>query len=107
MTSGNNTIAAINPASNSQVGSNQFGINLRANSLPAVGNDPEGTGTGTPQAGYSAPNQYKFQNGDNIASSPIPSDYNRLTVSYLVNVGSSQPPGVYATTVTYLGVADF
>lgn len=107
MTSGNNTITAINPASNSQVGSNQFGLNLRANALPAVGQEPSGVGSGTPQAGYDTPNIFKFQNGDMIATSTLPTDYNRLTASYLVNVSPAQPVGYYSTTVTYLGVADF
>jgi hypothetical protein len=107
MTSGNNIIPAINPAGGSQRGSSQFGFNLRANTSPSVGQNPQGIGTGTPQAGYNAPNVFKFQNGDNIASSNLSTDFSKMTVSYVVNINSGQSPGVYSTTITYLGVANF
>jgi hypothetical protein len=107
MTSGNNIIPAINPSGTSKVGTSQFGINLKANSVPPVGQDPQGAGTGVPQAGYGSPNNFKFQNGDSIATSSLSSDYNKMTVSYIVNINSSQAPGVYSTTITYLGIADF
>lgn len=107
MTSGNNSIAAINPAGSSQIGNSQFGINLRANSNPPVGQEPSGGGTGTPQAGYDTPNQFKLQSGDMIAASSLPSDYNKLTVSYVVNVSPTQPAGTYSTTLSYLATAQF
>jgi hypothetical protein len=107
MTSGNNIIPAINPAAASQVGTSQFGLNLKANTNPAVGQEPQGAGTAVPQPGYNIPNLFKFQNGDNIAASNLPTDYSKMTVSYVVNVSSGQPFGVYSTTITYLGVAQF
>jgi hypothetical protein len=107
MTSGNNAVSAINPSGVSRPGTSQFGLNLRANTNPAVGADPQGAGTGAPQTDYGTSNLFKYQNGDNIASSSLPTDFSKMTVSYLVNINSAQPPGVYATTVTYLGVADF
>jgi hypothetical protein len=30
-----------------------------------------------------------------------------MTASYIVNINSSQPPGIYATTITYLAVGSF
>jgi hypothetical protein len=107
MTSGNHTIAAINPAGTSKTGVNQFGLNLRANTSPVVGADTQGPGTGTPQADYNTPNIFKFQNGDNIARSPLTTDFNRMTASYVVNISSAQDPGFYATTITYLAVGQF
>lgn len=107
MTSGNNVIAALAPPTPSFPGNNQFGINLRNNSNPNVGSDPFGAGSGTPTAGYNTPNLFKYASGDSIAQSTLPSDYNRMTVSYIVNVDSSQPPGVYASTFTYLAIATF
>jgi hypothetical protein len=107
MTSGNNVIPAINPASNSKIGTSQFGLNLRANTTPALGQDPQGTGTGVPLAGYNTPNSFKFQNGEAIASSSLSTDYSKMTASYIVNINSAQSPGVYSTTITYLGVAQF
>lgn len=107
MTSGNNTIAAAASPVPSFPGTAQFGINLRANVLPPIGQDPVGLGTGIPSPNYNIPNRFIFSDGDNIASSPLNSDYNRMTVSYLVNVPKNQIPGVYTTTITYLAVVQF
>jgi len=107
MTSGNNIIPAMASPESSLVGVSEFGINLRANSNPPVGQDPSGDGTSVPTSDYNSPNLYSFIPGSEIASSPVSSDYNRMTVSYVVNVGNTQPPGVYSTTVTYLVSAQF
>lgn len=107
MTSGNNFIPSLPSATPSSPGTGQFGINLRANLLPPVGNDPVGTGIATPTANYNQPNRFTYNSGDMLAQAPQPSDYNRMTVSYLVNIPSSQAPGVYSTTITYQAVAQF
>jgi len=107
MTSGNNTIQSLDLPTASFPGTPQFGINLRANLIPAVGQDPVGLGTGVPSANYNVPNRFTFVSGDNIASSPLTTNYNRMTVSYLVNVPAGQAPGVYATTVTYIATVQF
>jgi hypothetical protein len=107
MTSGNNIIPAINPAGSSQAGISQFGLNLRANTKPPVGEDPQGAGTGAPIAGYNTSNIFKFQNGENIVSSSSSTDFSKMTVSYVVNINNNQPPGIYSTTVTYLAVGNF
>lgn len=107
MTSGNNSISAINPAASSQVGTSQFGINLRSNTIPVVGQEPQGTGTGTPQSNYDTTNIFKLNSGDTIAASSLPTEFNQMTVSYVVNVAPSQAAGIYTTTMTYLGTAQF
>jgi hypothetical protein len=107
MTSGNNTIPSLSFASASTPGQGQFGMNLRANISPAVGSDPVGTGIATPATNYDQPNKFTFKSGDTLVSSPQPSDYNRMTVSYLANIPSSQQPGVYSTTITYQATAQF
>ena len=107
MTSGNNIIPANNSQQPSLSGVSQFGINLRANSKPPGGNDPVGFGTSFPTINYNSPNMYIFNNGDEIANSTLSTYYNRMTVSYVVNVSASQPPGIYSTTLTYLVVAQF
>lgn len=106
LTSGNNTIAALGGAP-STPGTGQFGINLRANSAPAVGTDPAGPGTASPVANYNTPNSYRFTNGDTLVSSPITSDLKKFTVSYITNVAASQPSGVYNSTFTYICLANF
>jgi|SRR5579862_2876730 len=107
MTSGNNTISALSLPTPSFPGTAQFGINLRANLLPPIGQDPVGLGTAAPTANYNIPNKFMFLSGDSIASSDLTTNYNRMTVSYLVNVPASQPAGVYATTLTYVATVQF
>lgn len=107
MTSGNNTIPSLSAPAASFPGTGQFGINLRANLIPAVGQDPVGVGTGTPTPNYNIPNRFVFNDGDSITSASLPSDYNRMTVSYLVNVPKNQPSGIYATTITYVATVQF
>ena len=107
MTSGINTIPALSTPGPSVPGASQFGINLRANTVPVVGQEPSGPGTTAPTANYNIPNQFVFNNGDIIALSPLSTDFNTLTASYLVNVDPSQPPGVYTATITYVATATF
>ncbi len=107
LTSGNNVIPALNQPTISSPGTGQFGINLRANSSPAVGNDEEGTGTAIAAAGYGQANLFKYHPGDTIISASTSTNYNRFTVSYLVNIPFGQPAGVYTTTLTYLATASF
>ena len=107
MTSGNYQINSLSLPTASFPNNQQFGINLRANLNPAVGSDPVGLGLAAPEPSYNIPNRFAFNNGDIIASAPQPSDYNRLTVSYLVNVPSNQQVGVYSTTITYLIISQF
>lgn len=106
MTSGINTIDPIPAPAASSTGTSQFGINLRANSAPAVGQNPIGAGTATPEPDFDIPNQFTFVNGT-LAASALPTDFNTFTVSYIVNVPAGQPPGIYSTTATYLATAMF
>jgi hypothetical protein len=106
MTSGNNIITSVigQPAN---PGVAEFGINLRKNSKPNVGSEPQGEGTASPSSGYDMPNNYSFVPGSQISNSALPTDYNQMTVSYIVNVPSDQPAGIYSTTLTYLASAQF
>lgn len=106
MTSGNNIINGLVVPQNNQPGTSQFGLNLRANSNPAVGANPTGVGVGVVSANYSIPNQFYFNN-QVIASSTMSTNFNLFTASYLVNVSDSQKPGVYSTTLTYIASAAF
>jgi hypothetical protein len=107
MTSGNNTIPAMAAPTASVPGTSQFGINLRANASPTVGQDPTGVGTSVPNGQYANPNQFAFVSGSQLSASPLPTEYNVFTVSYLVNIASGQAPGVYAMTATYIATAAF
>ncbi|HSX32628.1 MAG TPA: hypothetical protein VLF43_05180 [Candidatus Saccharimonadales bacterium] len=107
MVSGNNAIAAMTTLGPSTEGTPQFGLNLAANTDPVVGQVPNGPGVGVPVAGYFTPNQFKFVSGDVLATSPVPDDYRKYTASYIINIPSGQPGGVYSTTLTYITLANF
>lgn len=106
MTSGTNFIPAMKTPQFSQTGQGQFGLNLRNNSSPDVGADKTGPGTSVPVGQAANANQF-FLADAIISSSPKSTDFNKFTVSYIVNVPPGQAPGVYSTTLTYIAVAAF
>jgi hypothetical protein len=107
MTAGNQAISAMATNAPNSTGIAQFGLNLRANASPVVGAEPTGPGTATIASNYNTPNQFRFVNGELLASSNTSTNYNVHTVSYIVNVPSSQSSGYYATTLTYIATAAF
>ncbi len=107
LTSGNNVIAALTNSDVSRPGVAQFGFNLRANAAPSIGNDTTGPGTSTTEPPYSQPNIYRFAPGDSLVVASKPDDVRKYTASYIANVPSSQPPGVYVSTITYICLANF
>jgi hypothetical protein len=107
LASGVNTIAGLGAQSSSTLGVSQFGLNLRANGVPAVGANPSGAGSGTYTGNFGIVNQYRFNSGDVVASAALPTDANTFTSSYIVNIGGSQAAGVYTSTMTYICTASF
>jgi len=122
LTSGSNTLPAYttNTASPS-VGTSGFGMNLRADTAPAVtgsadvvnGSSPSiGTyGTATQNAGdsatYATANSFVFNAGDIIAYATGPTNNNTFTAAYIANTGGAQAAGLYTTTLTYICTATF
>ncbi|MET1033281.1 MAG: hypothetical protein ABWX94_02170 [Candidatus Saccharimonadales bacterium] len=107
MTSGNNVIPALSSPTVSAPGNAQFGFNLRDNSDPDIGEEPNGLGISNPVAPYNIQNRYVFNSGDVVATSPAATDSRKFTSSYIVNISPSQPPGVYTATLTYICTATF
>lgn len=120
LTSGSNTITAMNTAAVGLRGTSQFGLNLKANttttSNPAIGTEvaPVADGTtykGQASTGYNSVDTFKFANNDPVArsdfSGPGGSDAQIFTVSYMVNVPGNQPAGTYTTTLTYICTPTF
>jgi hypothetical protein len=107
MTSGTNAITSLASNDVSRPGTPQFGMNLRSNSAPAVGADPNGPGTAIPAANYFQSNSYRFNNGETLVAFPKPDDVREYTASYIVNVPKVQAPGIYVTTITYICLATF
>jgi len=89
-------------------GTNQFGINLVANTAPAIGTNPEGDwANALASPGYDQPNRYMFVPGDVVAYSPNVSLMKKFTVSYIVNASKDLRAGVYTTTITYIASGRF
>ena len=129
MTMGASTIAAMQTAGAGVRGTNQFGMNLATNttttSTPAVGAAITPTSNTTDlraqaMVDYNQPDVFKFvPAGEVIANSgndstPTPADgtagptnAQRYTASYIVNVAGSLLPGTYTTTLTYVCTANF
>jgi hypothetical protein len=107
LTSGANTITAMGTSTTSSQGSEQFGMNLVANTTPSVGQNPDGAGSATAATGYGTADNFKFTSGDTVASNAGADDFRRFTVSYMANVGNTTEPGTYQTTLTYVCTATF
>ena len=95
---GANEIDAMTSTGPSQIGTEQFGINLVANSDPlTVGaNVNNGLfGEGSVSVDYGTSNLYRYVSGETIAFAPKSSGKTTYTISYLVNVSSLTPGGQY------------
>jgi hypothetical protein len=116
LTNGSYTVTAMGTAGVGVRGTSQFGMNLSANttttSTPAVGSGITNSGTGTFNgevlSGYDTPDNFKFATGNSVADSTnLPTDIEKYTVSYIVNVNGAQPQGTYTTTLTYICTPTF
>jgi len=104
-TNNTHTIAAMTDAGSSQIGIEQFGINLVANTSPkTVGADPDNGqfGFGVATDNYKVANQFRYVSGDTIAQAPKSSGVTIYTISYLVNVSSVTPGGQYVSEQTII-----
>jgi hypothetical protein len=103
---GSYTLANMSSPATSSPGSEQFGINLVANTTPSVGSNPSG-GSGTAASGYATTNQFKYVSGNTIASASANSSQTTFTVSYLLNVSNVTPALTYSTTQTLICTATY
>jgi hypothetical protein len=97
-TNGSHTLAAMS-GSGSSIGTEQFGINLAANSIPSIGAAPSG-GLGVASSGYNTSNSYTYSNGGTIASAPKSSAQTNFTISYIANTAPTTPTGSYSSSLT-------
>ena len=95
------TMTPIAVPSASQVGKEQFGINLVANTQPQTfganpTQGPDSTfGFGQVAVDYSNPNFYKYGLGDVVAQSYESTSYTDYTVAYIFNISNVTPGGNY------------
>ena len=86
----------------STAGTEQFGINLVANTSPTTfGADPVRSpdntfSFGLVSADYNTPNMYKYLKGDTIAYSTSSTSATNYTVSYIFNISDVTPGGSYS-----------
>lgn len=91
----------ITSASSSQTGTEQFGMNLVANTDPAnIGANPvqipdSSFSFGYVATGYDTPNQYQYNEGDVLARSDSSSGVTDFTLSYIANISNTTPSGEY------------
>lgn len=108
LSAGTSTIQSLSEPAPSQPGQSQFGINLVENSLPSIGKNPEGEWANAVVTDrYSRADNYTFNSGDLVASSPNVSLMKKFTVSYIVNSSPSLRAGVYTTTINFIASGRF
>lgn len=95
------TLKTSNTPAQSVPGTEQFGINLAANTNPVVGENlvqvPDAqTSFGVVADNYKAPNLFMFMSGDVVARSTTSSGQTDYTISMIVNIANETPAGKYS-----------
>jgi hypothetical protein len=98
----------------SSPGTEQFGINLEANTSPSIaGSAPpqqlpnSSFSFGQAATGYNNGNYFKYVNGDTIAYSTQSTSITDYTVSYLFNISTATPAGQYNFTHTLVATGTY
>lgn len=107
LASGSNTIDELTSPAPAETEQSQFGVNLRDNNDPDVGEDVSGEGDGEVAGDYDIVDEFTFNPGDTVASAQGPTNSNTYTASYIVNIEPQQAAGNYTTTLTYIATATF
>lgn len=101
-------------AAASSPGTEQFGINLMANTSPSIAGSASpvqvpgaGYSFGAAAAGYNTTNLFKYVKGDVIASSLKSSGETDYTISYLINISNVTPGGTYTMAHVLVATATF
>jgi hypothetical protein len=93
-------------------GTEQFGFNLRDNTNPVVGFDPDGAGlvADLTNSQYSTINQYSYDDtGSNqtLAAKTAPSAAARYTMSFVANISPITPAGTYKAHLIFVATGTF
>lgn len=97
----------------SVAGTEQFGINLIANTTPTapqnIGSNPVQTifGVGVADSNYNQNGKFRYVNGEQIAYAPKSSGATTYTITYLVNVRALTPGGVYDTNQSLVVIGTY
>jgi hypothetical protein len=104
-TNGPHSLTTMSTTGPSQVGVEQFGINLVANTSPSsIGANPNHGqfGFGSAATNYSTTNNYRYVSGETIVTGPKSSGVTVYTISYIVNVAGLTPGGDYTGAQTLI-----
>ncbi len=107
------TIAPMAIAAAASAGTEQFGINLVANTSPvSFGANPvqvpdSSFSFGYAAAGYDTANQYKYVKGDVIAKADSSSGRTDYTISYIMNIAPLTEAGFYTMNHDLVATATF
>lgn len=99
---GSHTLANMSSTAASSAGTEQFGINLVANTSPATfGADPvqipDNTFSfGSAASNYNTANNFRYNSGDTIAQATKSSGQTNYTISYIINAATTTPGGSYS-----------
>lgn len=91
-------------------GTAKFGINLRANTTPAIGATISGSGSGAVSSPYNTIDNFAFQGGSTtrtVGTTTGPTLSNTYTVSYAAQAGSTTKPGSYSAVFTWVCTGTF
>ncbi len=112
-TNGGVSLAPMTSAAASSPGTEQFGINLVANTSPATFGAnpvpaPDSTfAYGAAATGYNTTNQFKYNIGDTIATAPKGIGETDYTISYLANISAVSAGGEYTVAHILVVVATY
>lgn len=110
---GSHNLTNMASAAASSVGTEQFGINLVANTSPTTfGADPvqqpsTAFSYGAAATGYNTTNLYKYVNGQTIATASRASGKTDYTISYLANISIATPNGSYSSNQVLVCVGNY
>lgn len=98
---GGHVLSAPSTPTASMQGTEQFGMNLVANTTPSFGADPVQTPSGSTSfgvvnSGYDTANLFKYVSGDTVAHSSTSSGITEYTLSMIVNISNTTPAGHYS-----------
>jgi hypothetical protein len=109
---GTHSLTPLSSPNPSDPGTEQFGINLVANTTPGIGTSPIQAPDSTFSFGYAKPgydtqDQFKYVDGDAIAGSDESSGQTNYTMSIMANISEITPGGRYDGTLVLQVIATF
>lgn len=105
---GGHNLTPLSSNAASATGTEQFGINLVANTVPTTfganpAQVPDNTFSfGDAATNYNTANSYRYGNGETIANAVQSSGQTNYTIAYIVNVATTTPGGQYSGNQTVL-----